>query len=137
MRRGAALAVVLALWACRAEADAPVETARAFAVAVQRGNVAAVLPLLERSAVERLEQAAERASDQVGGRRNIDSREMLQIVDIDPTFQLAHVERLDDDAELTHVRLTGADESAHVLALVNEDGAWRVRIPLGPPPPTS
>jgi hypothetical protein len=105
-------------------------TARAFALAAQRGDVRGLLELIERRGVERLEATAERASDQIGGRRSIDAQEMLQVVEIDPTFQIARAERLDDDDEVTRVRLVGADESEHVLVLVREDGAWRVRIPL-------
>jgi len=129
------LAALFCVGGCGRDNDAPVETARAFTLAAQRGDVRGLLQLLEISAVDRLEAAAERASDQIGGRRSIDSQEMLQVVEIDPTFQIARAERLDEDEEITRIRLVGADESEHVLVLVREDGAWRVRIPLEGPEP--
>jgi len=124
------LVALLCIAGCGQGDDAPVVAARAFASAAQRGDVRGLLELIERSAVERLEAAAEQASDQIGGRRSIGAEEMLQIVEIDPTFQIARTERLDDDEEITRVKLVGADESEHVLVLVHEEGAWRVRIPL-------
>jgi hypothetical protein len=127
------LAAVLCLAGCGRDDDAPVMAARAFAHAAQRGDVRTLLELIERRAVEHLEAAAEQASDQIGGRRSIATEEMLQVVEIDPTFQIARTERLDDDEEITRVKLVGADESEHVLVLVHEEGAWRVRIPLQGP----
>jgi hypothetical protein len=119
--------------ACGGEAASPVGTAQAFAAAVQRGDMQAVLPLLERAAAERLSAAAEQASDQVGGRRSIQPAEMLQIVDVPPTFELAQAELVDDDGQTAHVRLVGAQQESHTLTLVREDGAWHVRIPIPAP----
>jgi hypothetical protein len=131
MTRPAKMALVVTiLCGCGSADDAPVQTARAFAQAVQREDMATVVGLLERRAVEHLEHAAEQAGDQIGGRRTIEPREMLQVVDLDWTFQVAHAERLDDAEDVTQVRLVGADQSVHIVELVFEDGAWRVRIPL-------
>jgi len=124
------LVSLLCVAVCGGGDDAPVVTARAFAHAAQRGDVRALLELIERRAVEHLDAAAEQASDQIGGRRSIHAEEMLQVVEIDPTFQIARTERLDDDEEITRVKLIGADESEHVIVLVHEEGTWRVRIPL-------
>lgn len=129
--RALALIAALVLGGCANEDDAPVATARAFVLAARVGDMTTLMDLLERRAVSHLQLAAERASDQVGGRRNISPQEMLQIVDIDPTFQIARAERIDDGEDLTRVRLTGADETVHELELVREGDAWRVRIPLG------
>jgi hypothetical protein len=104
----------------------------------------AVYPLLERAASERLAAAAAQASDQVGGRRRIEPAEMLQIVDVDPNFELATAELLGDtspppaeDGTIAQVRLLGSQQESHTLTLVREDGAWRVRIPLPPLNPTT
>jgi hypothetical protein len=116
--------------ACREQASDPVRAAQAFTVAVQTGDMKSVLPLLEKSALVRLEQSAAQASDQVGGRRSIEPAEMLQIVDVSPTFELAQTELVDNDGTTAHVRLLGAQQETYTLTLVHEDGAWHVRIPI-------
>ena len=130
--------------ACGDRSSDPVRTAQAFTAAVQRGDMDAVYPLLERAASERLTAAAAQASDQVGGRRRIEPAEMLQIVDVDPNFELATAELLGDgsppgaeDGTVAQVRLLGSQQESHTLTLVREDGAWRVRIPLPPLTPTT
>lgn len=130
--------VALVTWAalsgaCGDQGADPVRTAQAFTGAVQRGDMKAVLPLLEAAAAERLSQAAEQASDQVGGRRRVEPAEMLQIVDVPPTFELAQAELVDNDGATAHVRLVGAQQESYTLTLVHEDGAWHVRIPIPPP----
>jgi hypothetical protein len=114
------------------EEAAPVTAARAFASAAQRGDVKAMLPLIEQRAVERLQQAAERASDHVGGRRVVDAREMLQVVDVDSGFQVARAELIVADQQTAQVRLVTADGREQLIDLVHEDGAWRVRLALPP-----
>lgn len=132
--------VALVAWAalsgaCGAQGADPVRTAQAFTSAVQRGDMKSVLPLLEKAATERLDQAAEQASDHVGGRRRVEPAEMLQIVDVSPTFELAQAELVDNDGATAHVRLLGAQQESYTLTLVFEDGAWHVRIPTPPPLP--
>lgn len=129
--------VALVAWAalsgaCGAQGADPVRTAQAFTSAVQRGDMKSVLPLLEKAATERLDQAAEQASDHVGGRRRVEPAEMLQIVDVSPTFELAQAELVDNDGATAHVRLLGAQQESYTLTLVFEDGAWHVRIPTPP-----
>lgn len=130
--------VALVTWAalsgaCGDQAADPVRAAQAFTGAVQRGDMKAVLPLLETAAATRLEQAAEQASDQVGGRRRVEPAEMLQIVDVPPTFELAQAQLVDNDGATAHVRLVGAQQESYTLTLVLEDGAWHVRIPTPSP----
>lgn len=122
--------------ACGGRRSDPVGAAQAFTAAVQRGDMKAVLPLVERAAAERLAAAASQASDQVGGRREIEPAEMLQIVDVDPNFELAAAELIDNDGSLAHVRLVGSQQETHTLTLVLEDGAWHVRLPTPPVTPT-
>lgn len=122
--------------ACGERSGDPVRAAQTFTAAVQRGDVKALLPLLERAAAERLAAAAEQASDQVGGRRRIEPAEMLQIVDVDPNFELAAAELESNDGALAVVRLTGSQQERFTLTLVLEDGAWHVRIPTPPVTPT-
>lgn len=123
--------------ACSDRRDDPVRAAQAFTAAVQRGDMDALYPLIDRAAAERLAAAAAQASDQVGGRRRIEPAEMLQIVDVDPNFELASAELVDNDGALAHVRLLGSQQESYTLTLVLEEGAWHVRIPQPPVTPAS
>jgi hypothetical protein len=123
---------IAALPGCGEKEPAPVTAAKAYASAMNSSDVKALLPLIDRAAVERIEQAAGQASDHVGGRRNIEPHEMLQIVDVPSSFQVASAELVVGDAESAQVRLTAADGSEHLLDLVLQDGSWRVRVPLPP-----
>lgn len=127
-----ALALVLATLAgaCGRDEPAPVTAARGFAAAVQTGDVERILELAESGAVAHLNRAAESASDQVGGRRNVEPHEMLQVVDVDPMFQIAEAELVRGDEASAVVALIGADGTRHELTLVQEDGQWRVRVPV-------
>jgi hypothetical protein len=113
---------------CGGDEAAPVTAARRFADAVQNRDVVTMLPLVDSGARDLLQRAAERASDQVGGRRNIEPHEMLQVVDVDPRFQVARAELVHGDDDTAQVKLVGADGTDHLLDLVYEEGAWRVRI---------
>jgi len=98
--------------------------------------------VLEQPAVERLTDAAETASDQVGGRRSIEPNEMLQIVGVDRTVAVAKAELIDDDGEVAHVELLMTDGESVRLELVWEPAieaiganqaraaGWKVRIPI-------
>jgi hypothetical protein len=130
-----ALAWVLGAPGCKDEEQAPVKAARAFAAAVARADVDAVMSLVEGRALQRLELAAEQASNQVGGRRNIPAPEMMQIVDLDPTFQIGHAQLVSMTADTAQVDLEAADGAKHRLDLVQEEGEWRVKIPVPDPIP--
>lgn len=130
---GGAIAVALAVvfTGCGSKDPAPVIAAKKFAAAAQSGDVDRVLELTESASLEHLNQVAERASDQVGGRRVIEPREMLQVVDVDPSFQIAEAAVVGGDGvETAVVALTGADRTIHEITLVNEEGDWRVRVPV-------
>ncbi|HVI01924.1 MAG TPA: hypothetical protein VM869_24595 [Enhygromyxa sp.] len=142
---GLALVLTLGLGlglACKPKEAEPVAVARMFADTARRGDVQGMLALIEQAAVERVTEAAETASDQVGGRRAIEASEMLQIVGVDRTVAVAEAELIDDDGELAHVELTMTDGRRLRLELVWEQaiagdehnearaGGWKVRIPL-------
>ncbi len=120
---------------CRSDEAEPVAVARQFADAARRGDVEALMVVIERSAVEQLEYAAERASDQVGGRRAIEPAEMLQIVGVDRTLAVAEAQLVDEAGETATVELTLTDGRTIVVHLVwdSEAGAWKVRVPLPKP----
>jgi hypothetical protein len=122
--------LVLVSPGCGDEDEAPIAAARAFTSAAQRGDVKAMLPLLERGVVEHLDAAAEQASDQVGGRRGIESHEMLEVVAAEPGFAIASAQVLENDGTTARVELVGPEDERHVLELVLQDGSWRVRVPI-------
>ncbi len=155
-RRAPAMLLTLALTlgsgaiACKAQESEPVAVARAFAETARRGDVEGMLAVVERPAVARLRDAAETASDQVGGRRAIEPHEMLQIVGVDRTTAVAAAELINDDGRTAQVELTMTDGRSVRLELVWEQGdaaadaadssagAWKVRVPLpttNKPPP--
>lgn len=123
------LLVITAASGCGEDEPEPVRVARDFAEAVSYRDVDQILEMVDAQTVARIQQAAERASDQVGGRRNVEVQEMLQVVDVDPRLQVASVELAQDDGQRATVRLTGADGTEHLLELVNEEGTWKVRLP--------
>ena len=118
--------------ACGGEALTPEAAATAFIQAAQRGDTEKLLPLLENDALGRLKTAAERASHHVGGRRTIGPHEMLQVTDVDPMLRVARVEVLSNDGTSARVRLHGGQGQSVELALIYEDDAWRIQIPLPP-----
>ncbi|MBC8072494.1 MAG: DUF4878 domain-containing protein [Deltaproteobacteria bacterium] len=123
--------LVLALTAsCGEKEAAPVTAAKAFARAMRDGDAKAVIALLEHDSHAHLERAAARAGDQVGGRRNIELHEMLQVVDVPHAFQVAKAELVTSDDTHAQVELTGADGGRHSIELVLQDGEWRVRVPV-------
>ena len=71
---------------------------------------------------------------QVGGRRSVEPIEMLQVVHVDPMFEVANAELVVNDGERARVRLESTDGRAHELVLVLQDGQWRVVIPVAADP---
>jgi hypothetical protein len=134
--RGVALALVMVcigstLGACGSDGPEAraVRTAKAFITAARTDNTKALVTLVESSAVAELEGAAAQASEHVGGRRTIEPHEMLQIVDLDPLFQVERVQVVDLDAQLAVVEVTSTNGEKVSLTLVDEDGRWKVRVP--------
>jgi hypothetical protein len=114
------------------EKAAPVLAAQEFANVMQRGDAKALIPLIELEAAARLERAATRASDQVGGRRNIELYEMVQVVDVPDSFRVAKSEMVEGDDTQAQVALIGADGTRYLLDMVYQEGSWRVRVPMPP-----
>jgi len=112
----------------------PVAAARQFGAAVASGDHAALIELIDKRWVERLDEAAERATDQIGGRRPIGPEEMFQVVDVDPRFEVRSAVLLDRSDDKAVVRLVGVDGTHYVLTLVLQDERWRVEVPLPPTP---
>lgn len=135
----------LVLLGCGRDESEPVAVARAYADASRRSDVRALLAVIEHDAVAELEQAAERASDQVGGRRAIEETEMLQIAGVDRTLAVAEatlVEQSDLAAIVELVMTDGRTIAVHLVWESDESesgGAWKVRVPraLAPASPVA
>jgi len=124
------IASVMALpVACTSPESEPVEAARAFAEATRRRDVDGMLRLIESKTRERIEASAEKASDQVGGRRIVAPREMLQVVGIDRGFTVAKAELVSSGETEARVELSGPAGQTALVDLVREESRWRVRIP--------
>jgi hypothetical protein len=111
------------------EAEAVEATVKAFAAAAWANDIPALLATLDSAALARLAAAAEHASAQIGGRRNIEPHEMLGVVGIEPTFQLGKVEVDDVREDRATARLRAADGGVTVIELVREPEGWRVVLP--------
>jgi len=116
------------------EEPAAVVAAKQFASAVRSRDTQALLEIVDAQTVAYVEHAAERASDQIGGRRSVGASEMLQVVDVDARFAIVKAELLDESGDAASVRLTGADGTEHDVRLVLEDGSWKVSLPTPPAP---
>ncbi|MGH1342006.1 MAG: hypothetical protein ACRBN8_10670 [Nannocystales bacterium] len=108
--------------------------AKQFAVAVRTRDTEALLETVDQKTLAYVEHSAERASDQIGGRRSVSPTEMLQVVDVDARFAVAKAELLSNAGDAATVKLIGADGTGHEVQLVLEDGAWKVSLPTPPPP---
>lgn len=116
--------------ACGDKEAAPVTAAKQFAAAMQYGDEQTLLPLLDDEARARVDQLAAVAGDHVGGRRVVEPKEMLQIVDVPRTMEVARAELVSSTDEHAQVALIGADGSRMLVDLVLQDGTWRVRVPI-------
>ncbi len=133
------MSVIVGLWiaasvtACNEE-PAPVAAAKQFAAAVRSRDTEALLETVDQKTLAYVEHSAERASDQIGGRRSVSPSEMLQVVDVDGRFAVAKAELLSEAGDAASVKLIGADGTEHQVQLVFEDGAWKVSLPTPPAP---
>ena len=130
---GLGLGLALLLPGCKEE-PAPVTAAKQFSAAVRARDTPALLEIVDSRTVAYVDAAAERASDQIGGRRSVEPPEMLQVVDVDARSAIVKAELISEEGDTASVRLTGADGSEHDVHLVLEDGAWKVSLPTPPAP---
>lgn len=109
------------------ETDAT-QVASRFAAAARYGQGASIWPHLSRASRAVLEAEAERASNQIGDRRNVAPHEMLQIVDV-PALDGRRLPTLarDGDARAT-VTFFGVDGGEYPVQMILEGGAWKVAL---------
>ena len=115
----------------------PVEVARQYASAVLKGDVDALLPLLETELQQQIRDSAERASDQIGGRRKIEGNEMLQVDSHGLFVEVVELRLLGSEDGRAQVEVKDSLDRLHVVELLLEQGPerseWRVLIPTPNP----
>ena len=114
--------------ACGSKESEPSAVARAYVAAVMAGNTADVIDVLDANTVSRLEAAAQRATDQIGGRRQILAPEMLQITGYDPLFVIDRIVEVSADTERAELQIIGVSGQTETLMLVNGERGWRVAL---------
>jgi hypothetical protein len=115
---------------CQPATEDPVRAAGRFVAAARYGQGVSLWPYLSADTRAVLEREAERASNQIGERRNIAPTEMLQIVDV-PTFDPRRIPELrsreENEAEVLFFDANGAEYPVNMFF---EEGHWRVDLPL-------
>lgn len=124
-----ATVLVLANAGCGGD-DPTVVAAKRFAGAVMARDAEMVIESIDASSQEVLQTAAERATDQIGGRRTIAVEEVLQVVDVDSRFEVREATLVQKSDTAATVELTAANRTSHRVHLVLEDGQWKVHLPL-------
>jgi hypothetical protein len=130
-----ALAVAVAGRSCDVDNDSPRAAARDFATVASAGDRSAVFRLLGPETQKRLEQAAKRATDLVGGSRRYSPLDMISISrssDTPPPNDFILRERSESRATVEIVSASG--ERARVQ-VVKVGGQWRIELPSYRPSP--
>jgi hypothetical protein len=117
--------------ACTAKESEPIVIARAYVGATLSGDSAQMIELLDGSVVAALESAAQRATDQIGGRRTIAAEEILQVTRTNPFFVIDSIQEISNDGERAVVEVIGVSGESVRLDLVRSESGWRVwlRVP--------
>ena len=115
---------------CQPSGEDPVRAAGRFVAAANYGQGMSLWPYLSNDTREVLQREAERASNQIGERRNVAPSEMLQIVDV-PTFDPRRIpelrSRTKTDAQVVFFGMQGKE---YPVNMIYEEGQWRVRLSL-------
>lgn len=135
-RAHAGLGVLAAVWlacvgpvACGGADNSPEQSARNFIAAVRARNAEAVLAQLDQASREQLERMAEVATDRVGGRRVVEVEELLQVVSVDPEFDVDASSVIEQSDTAARVELVAPSGKKEIVSLVRQDGSWRVVLP--------
>ena len=118
------------LLGCQPAVEDPIRAASRFVAVAGYGQGVSIWPHLSAETRRILEREAERASNQIGERRNIAPSEMLQIVDV-PTFDPRRIPELrsqsDTTAEVVFFDMEGTE---YPVKMFLEEEHWRVNLPL-------
>jgi hypothetical protein len=118
------------LLGCQPSVEDPIRAASRFVAVAGYGQGVSIWPHLSEKTRLILEREAERASNQIGERRNISPSEMLQIVDV-PTFDPRRIPELRSRSETTaEVVFFDMKGTEYPVKMFLEEEQWRVNLPL-------
>lgn len=128
-----ALAAAVAGRGCRGEDDLPEGTVRAFAAAARAHDRDALYELLGPATRARLESAARRATELVGGQR-FAPQDLIRS-DLDRLGPV-RVLRVEQDGARAVVEVADELDQPAAIELVKVDGHWRIELPAYVTPET-
>lgn len=124
-----ALAVAVAGRSCNVDDSSPQAAVRDFAAAANAGDRDEVYRLLGPETQKRLDVAAKRATDLVGGSQRYQALDMISISrssDTPPPKDFILRERSESRATVEIVSVSGERARVHVIKV---DGRWRIELP--------
>jgi len=131
-----ALAAAMAGKGCRVEDSSPQGVARSFAAASRAGDRKAVYNMLGPKTRARLDEAAKRSTDLVGGSRRFKPLDLVGVSKPGETPAPKEFVLKSKDGDQAVVEVVSADDARHLLTLVRVDGTWKIEVPayFAPPP---
>ena len=124
-----ALAVAVAGRSCNVDSSSPQAAVRDFSAAANAGDREAVYRLLGPETQRRLDVAAKRATDLVGGPRRYSALDMISIgrsSDTPPAKDFILRQHTDARATVEVVSVSGERSFVQVVKV---DGRWRIELP--------
>lgn len=124
-----ALAVAVAGRSCGVDESGPIAAVREFATAANAGDRDAIYHLLGPETQRKLEIAARRATDLVGGARRYDALDLISIsrsADAPAPKEFNLLERSESRAVVEVVSRSGERDRLNVVKI---DGQWRIELP--------
>ena len=130
IRRAAPLALLLVLAACSPDDSSPDGAVKLFLRATAAGDTAKVYRLLAPESQKWLQQMADRATAQTGGRRRIRPEELLAASVDPPRLRLSRLRVAEVKGNRARVKLVDEAKKMHeMINLVRVEGRWRVLLP--------
>jgi hypothetical protein len=123
-----ALAVAVAGRSCRVTTPGPEVAVRDLLAAAKAGDRDAVYELLAPATRARLEAEAKRATDLVGASVRYTAKDLISIGASDPGATPTDITVIEERGDRATVEIVSPNGRAR-LALVHDDGRWRVDLP--------
>lgn len=124
-----ALAVAVAGRSCDVDDSSPQAAAREFAAAANAGDRDAVYRLLGPETQRRLQIAAQRATDLVGGSQRYQALDMISISRSSDTPPPKDFILRDHSPSRATVEIVSVSGERARVQVVRVDGAWRIELP--------
>lgn len=120
-----ALAAAVAGRGCQSEVDGPTDAVRAFLDASKNGDRATVFKLLGPKTHTRLEVAAKRATELVGGERRYEAADMLRPMQASSGITFETLSQNNEEAIVELTDSTGLRSKVRLLLI---DKKWRIEL---------